>query len=531
MPARRRRSRGIVAAALAASVLAACSRTPEPSSSGEPGSAQAASGDTLVLRNFTLIDGTDRPAVRDAAMVVDGGRISWVGPVSELRAPDNASSRDLNGAFVIPGLIDLHAHIGNTVDLVQDRKFHTRESVEKDLGTLAAYGVTTVLSMGTDQDIVFGVRNEQRREGVAGDNEQRREGVAGDNEQRREGVAGDKEQRREGAAGDNEQRREGVAGDSAQRGGRLRTARVYTAGQGLMLEGGYGGLAGVNNAVATPEEAVAEVNAQVDKGADIIKLWLDSELGTMPKMPPAITKAIIDAAHGRNKRVVAHVFYLDDAKRLVEQGVDGFVHSVRDQLIDQALVDAMKQRGVWQVAGTLSREAAMFAYGSTPAFASDPFFTNRVSPAALALIRSPERQRTIAKGPYFSQYPAFFEHAKANLKRLVDAGVPFGFGTDAGPPGRFPGYSAHWELQLMVEAGLTPTQAIASATRRAADFLGAPDLGTLEPGKWADLVVLEANPLADIRNTRTIRAVYVAGGDVPSINQSTAQPPDTSQSP
>jgi imidazolonepropionase-like amidohydrolase len=449
-----------------AALLAACSRTTAP----------AASGDTLVLRNFTLIDGTDRPPVQGAAMVVDAGRISWVGAASDLSAPDNATTMDLNGGFVMPGLIDLHAHVGNTVDLVQDRKFHTRESAERDLGTLAAYGVTTVLSMGTDQDTIFGLRDTQRSS-------------------------------------------------------RPRVARVYTAGQGLMFEGGYGGLAGVNNAAATPEEAAAEVNAQVDKGADIIKLWLDSELGTMPKMPPAMTQAIIDTAHRRGRRAVAHVFYLEDAKRLVEQGIDGFVHSVRDQPVDQALVDAMKQRGVWQVAGTLSREAAMFAYGSTPAFASDPFFTNRVSPAAIALIRSPERQQTIAKGPYFSQYPAFFEQAKANLKRLADAGVPFGFGTDAGPPGRFPGYSAHWELQLMVEAGFTPAQAIASATRRAADFLGAADLGTLEAGKWADFVVLDADPLADIRNTRTIRSVYVAGGEVPSINQPAAQQPNTSPRP
>jgi imidazolonepropionase-like amidohydrolase len=285
-----------------------------------------------------------------------------------------------------------------------------------------------------------------------------------------------------------------------------------------MFEGGYGGLAGVNDAVATPEEATTYVNAQLDKGADFVKLWLDSELGTMPKMPPAISQAIIDAAHKRGARVLAHVFYLEDAKRLVDQGVDGFVHLVRDQPIDQALIDSMRKRGTWQVASTLSREASMFAYGSTPEFASDPFFTRGVSAKTLELIRSPERQKTIAGNPNFKKFPAFFENANTNLKMLADAGIPYAAGTDAGPPGRFPGYSMHWELQLMVMAGLTPAQAIEAATRRAAMFLRAEDLGTLEPTKWADFVVLDANPLTDISNTRKIRAVYIAGTEVPSLN-------------
>jgi imidazolonepropionase-like amidohydrolase len=268
--------------------------------------------------------------------------------------------------------------------------------------------------------------------------------------------------------------------------------------------------------VATPEEAAAAVSTQIDKGVDFIKLWLDDELGTMPKMPAAISQAIIDTAHTRNKRVLAHIFYLDDAKRLADQGVDGFVHSVRDQPIDQALIDSMKRHGTWQVAPTLSREASMFAYGTTPPFATEAFFTRRISPKSLELIKSPERQKTVASNPNFKKFPGFFDNAKSNLKRLADAGIPFAAGTDAGPPGRFPGYFLHWELQLMTVAGLTPAQALDAATRRAAEFLGARDLGTLEAEKWADFVVLEASPLTDPLNTRKIRAVYIAGGEVPS---------------
>jgi imidazolonepropionase-like amidohydrolase len=211
------------------------------------------------------------------------------------------------------------------------------------------------------------------------------------------------------------------------------------------------------------------------------------------------------------------VFYRDDAKRLIDQGIDGFVHCVRDAPIERTFAAEMNRRGTWQVASTLSREAAMFAYGTTPAFAADPFFTHGVSEAALQLIRSPERQKTIAANPNFKRYPPFLDTAKANTKTLADAGVRLGFGTDTGPPGRFPGYFEHWELQLLVDAGLTPKQALTAATRSAAEFLGARDLGTLEASKWADFVVVGGNPLTDIRNTRDIRSVFIAGQRVPAI--------------
>ena len=111
----------------------------------------------------------------------------------------------------------------------------------------------------------------------------------------------------------------------------------------------------------------------------------------------------------------------------------------------------------------------------------------------------------------FDKYPGFLKMAQQNLKKLVDGGVKLGFGTDTGPPGRFPGFFEHWEMQLMHEAGLTPMQILTAATKNSAEFLGAKDLGTLEAGKQADLIVLAKNPLDDIRNTRTLETVYISG--------------------
>jgi imidazolonepropionase-like amidohydrolase len=409
-----------------------------------------------VLKNFTLIDGTGRAPAAQSAMILDNGRISWIGPAAQLKSPAGAEVVDLTGKFVMPGIINLHGHIGNTEDLTQDAKFYTRKSIEENLHLYASYGVTAVQSLGTDQDLIFQIRNEQRA-------------------------------------------------------GRPSVARVYTAGQGFVFNGGYGGLVGVTPGYAKVEDIEPAVAKKAAQKVDIIKLWLDDELGSLPKMPPAMSGAIIESSRKHGLRTVAHIFYLEDARRVVDQGVAGLAHSVRDKPVDQALIDSMKKHGVWQMAPTLSREASMFAYGQTPPFINDPFFTRSVAQTTLKLLANPQRQAANAAVPHFKEYPAFLETAKRNLKKLVDSGVKYGFGTDTGPPGRFPGYGEHWELELMVEAGLTPMQALTAATRNSAEFLGAKDLGTLETSKWADLIVLNANPVTNIKNSRSIHSVYIAG--------------------
>jgi imidazolonepropionase-like amidohydrolase len=416
-----------------------------------------------VLKNFTLIDGTGRPPAAASSMIVDNGRIRWIGSTANLKAPVSAEVIDLAGAYVMPGIINLHGHVGNTIDLEQNAKNFTRENIERNLKTYASYGVTTVLSMGTDQDLIFQIRDEQRA-------------------------------------------------------GRPSMTRVYTAGQGFVYKGGYGGLAGVNEGITNVSEVRPAVAAQARKKVDLIKIWMDDHLGTVkPKMPYEIARAIIDEAHRQKLRVAAHIFYLDDAKRLVSMGVNGLVHSVRDLPIDDALLANMKKRSTWQIAGTLSREASTFVYGTPAPFLADPFFTRGVSAKVVETLKSAAYQATVRSDPHFARYPEFLETAKKNLKKQVDAGVRYGFGTDTGPVGRFPGYFEHWEMELMATAGLTQQQVLTAATRNGAEFLGSKDLGTLAVSKWADLIVLEKNPLEDIRNTRSIRSVYIAGNRVTSL--------------
>lgn len=424
--------------------------------------AGAAQAEPVLYRGFKLIDGTGAAPRAGQAMLVDGARIRWVGAQGKAPKRHGVRTVDLGGKYLMPGIIDLHIHIGTVRDLVQKAEYFTPESVRRDLRTYAAFGVTTVQSMGTDKDSVLAIRD-------------------------------------------------------AGRGGAQTMARLLTAGQGLVFKGGYGGVPGINHPVATPEEATAEVDAQARKGVDYIKLWMDDELGAMPKMPYAISKAIIDAGHRRGKRVLAHVFYLADAKMLVAQGIDGFMHSVRDKPVDAELIDAMKARGVWQGAGTLSREAAVYAFAADNPRTRDPFFRQAADPATIAGLESAERETSIASSRIYPALPRIDEQARDNEMALARAGVRYGFGTDAGPPGRLPGYSEHWELEQLVKAGFTPAQAIHAATGRSAQWLGTGDRGVIAPGRLADFVVLDADPTRDILNSRRIAAVYVGGNKVPSV--------------
>ena len=433
-----------------------------------------AMAETTVLNNVTVIDGTGAAAAPASAIVMTDGKIAWVGPSAQLKAPKGADIKDMSGKFVMPGIIDSHVHIGLMHDVTQDEKYFTPENVDADLKQYTAYGVTTVQVLGTDKDFVLELRNKQRKS-------------------------------------------------------RPTMARVFSAGQGAVIKGGYGGLLGVTNPIATPEEGRKLVDEQAAKGVDFIKIWVDDERKTIPvKMPPAVSSAIIDQAHKKGLRVVAHVFYQDDAKELIREGVDGFGHMVRDVPVDQELLDMMKSKGVWMVSPTLSREMA-YSLAIMP-WLNDPFFTRGVTPGTLTALRSMAREKAVVLGP--TRFPGlpyekevFWDmdrtlyQALKNWQAMVKAGVKTGMGTDSGPNGRFPGFNAHEEMQLQVLAGRTPMEAIKSATSDNAEWLKDKTIGTIEKGKWADLLVLDKNPLDDIRNTETINSVYIAGNSAPTIWQ------------
>jgi imidazolonepropionase-like amidohydrolase len=448
-----RRPTLLTSAAAAVLVLlsgaAASLQTPPASTPGStPASAATASGRVDAFTGARVIADPRKPPIDDAVMLVRAGRIEQIGPRASVPIPAGATRHDLAGKTIIPGLINAHGHVGDTRGMKSGPELYTRENVLAQLGVYGRYGVTTVFSLGGDREEGFKIRD-------------------------------------------------------AQNVPALGHARLFVAGPIVTGD--------------TPEAARQVVGRVAAMKADFVKIRVDDNLGTSRKMPQEIYEAVISEAHKQKLRVAVHLYYQDDARTLLAAGADLIAHSIRDQPVGDDVVATLKKQNVC-VCPTLTREVSTFVYEQTPEWFTDPFFTREFAKTAedtavLEALKDPKRQGTVKASTSAQQYKKALDMASRNLKALQDAGVGIAFGTDTGPPARFQGYFEHMELELMVKAGLTPGQALTAATSGAADCMKVTgQLGALAPGAWADFVVLDRNPLEDIRNTRTIASVWVGGG-------------------
>jgi imidazolonepropionase-like amidohydrolase len=268
------------------------------------------------------------------------------------------------------------------------------------------------------------------------------------------------------------------------------SARFFSAGRGIMMP--EPGRTTAPQWVATEAEARKAVQEAAANKVDIVKIWVDTRDGKYKKMNSEIYGAIIDEAHKRGLRVTAHIFDLEDAKGLIGAGIDAFAHGVRDRDIDDELVAMFKQRPNLVLTPNLPERGVKVDLSWLQAsLAADE----------LAKLEAVNFDRPVAQ--------AFFGIQARNLAKLNAAGVRITLGTDGNRP-----WAPHEEMQDMVLAGMTPMQVIVAATRNSAEFLRIADAGTLQAGKSADFIVLDANPLDDITNTRRISAVILRGATV-----------------
>jgi imidazolonepropionase-like amidohydrolase len=417
---------------------------------------------SIVLRGARIVDGLGGDPIDNGSIVISDGRIAAVGPAASTVPPAGAEIVDYSGKTIIPGLISAHSHVGIFAGLKVAPENYNRDFILQQLKQLEAYGVTTIMSLGLNGPLLYELRAELHA-------------------------------------------------------ARLPGADLFGADQGVGVIGGQPSAAVVrvaDNQISRPdsvEMARQSIREMAARKTDLVKIWLDDAGKSLPaKLKPEIYTAVIDEAHKNGLRVAAHIYDLDDAKAIVQAGVDIIAHGVRDKPVDAEFIDKMKTRSVWYIA-TIVLDYTNYIFADQPTWMGEPFVQRALHPDVRAQFQDPAyRERTLAS-PGTAKNRAAVANNKQNLKAIYDAGVPIGMGSDSGVGLRIPGVAEHLELALMVEAGLTPGQAITVATSKSAALLKLDDRGVLAPGKLADLVVLDADPTADIVNTRKVHAVWHRG--------------------
>ena len=358
------------------------------------------------------------------------------------------------GKFLVPGLIDLHVHLGTRAGSQFKAADYTRERIERNLNTYLYFGVTSVRSMGTDRQAGFDVRN-------------------------------------------------------AERAGQWLSARLFIAGRGFTAPGGHPSQEVGDVVIQTnsPEEARREVDSLANQKVDAIKIWVDDLGGTAPKIRPAVIDAVLDQARKYDIPVTAHIYSLADTEHLVRAGAAGFLHMIRDtENIDSAFIARLRDLRI-VFAPTLVRQELDWLYAEHPERLDDPDVARSIDADVVAAARESAR----------SAHPSSadreeFERAKRNTRKLAAGGVLIGVGSDGGSSLDFPGLMTHREVELLTEAGLSPMDAIVAASKNGGLALRKPDeLGTIEPGRRADLMLISANPLEDVRNLRKIDRLMLDG--------------------
>jgi imidazolonepropionase-like amidohydrolase len=431
----------------------------------------------LLLQGARVIVGDGR-VLDDGALLVRDGLLMDVGRNGAVAAPAGAVVVNVKGKSIVPALVNAHTHLGWEKYTSWGAQNFTRDNLIDHLYRHAYYGVGTVISTASDrQSIALPVALDQKLGKIGGARYVPEPGL-------------------------------GTPGGGAN--------------PNFTNDPGWWGAGDGFHEPASAEDARKAVRAEAARGVQVFKIWVDArdlQRGGRVKLSEDIYRAAIDEAIVHDIKVLAHAPDVRDHKLLLRGGVRRLIHGPSE--IDDEWIALMKERNAYLIPTTLS-------WMRDRQFHEDPFFREHVSAAVIARLADPRnlgpigRQQPAAPPPAnpAANQRAADERARQRFKRMVDAGIQIILGSDVGwgptaaHVGSFFGYAEHLELEAFVRLGMTPAQAIAAGTKRPAEAFGLHDVGSIEPGKAADFIVLDANPLDDIRNMRKIDKVYLRGTEL-----------------
>jgi imidazolonepropionase-like amidohydrolase len=415
----------------------------------------------VLYEGARLIIGDATPPIESGVFLVQDGQIRAVGARGVVQAPAGAKHVDLTGKTVMPAMVNVHVHIGYEGYTTWQASNHTPANVLDHLQREAFYGVAATTSVGTSPtELMLQFQRDQRAGKFA--------------------LAS---------------RLLFLPGMAPPNGGPDEVLRVATNEIHAV------------NEVTNAAEARAAVRRMAAQGIQHVKMWVDDRGGSYPKLTTESYLAILDEAHAHKMTVHAHAIQLADQKAVVRAGADVLVHMVQRQELDAEYLALLKEKKPYW--------ATVIGLGDQTAFCDhDPFFEQALPDSVIAKIRATTERRSLAPscGPQAATAPERERRMAINFPQMLAAGARVVLGTDTGiQPGHTFGSGEHLELARWVQLGMSPADAIVAATSRPAQLMGQNDLGTLASGKRASFIVLDANPLENIKNTRRIADVYLDG--------------------
>lgn len=420
-----------------------------------PSTAQDSDIKTIALIGGMLLDGYEAPPIHDAAVIVRGDRIVAAGPRHKVTIPDDAVRIDTRGKTIMPGLIDMHIHldlIGHG-DYDEYYKFLGGTKRLPEVMPIAAKhmmraGVTTAVDLGSPFEILE-TRDRIRAREIPG-------------------------------------------------------PRLIVSGPWITRIKLDGVPDSYQVVIKSPEEAAQKTNELIDKGSDVIKTWLGLTREDLT--------AVVKAAHARGVKVHSHLYKVPAMWDAIHAGVDvlqhvgsakmppypaDLLHKIAEDRIP--VVQTISHR-IWVYPDTLKNPSRL----NTPELEAD-------MPADVyaELQRSFENFRALS---YFHDTPDEMRHSKINARQFIEANAYMGVGTDAASPLNFHTEAIWRELSALVDSGMTPVRAITAATKTGAEMLGmGQDLGTIEAGKLADIIIVDGDPLFDIKSINYVAVTMKAG--------------------